>query len=126
MGSCLVGLLVIAVWMRVAPGEEKEVLETAKGIDLVTTYSPFIWIPTKVRGPRHSRFVRVRSGFLLFSGLRRRGPSIILLILLLSGDVELNPGPSSDENATTTIATSTRSSASVAVKASKKKGKSQN
>ena len=47
------------------------------------------------RGPRHSRFMKTqyRAHFLPFSGFQRRGTNIGLLLLLLCGDIELNPGP---------------------------------
>ena len=52
--------------------------------------------------PRHCRFMRIRSNVLTFGGLRHRSSSAILLLLLLCGDVEVNPGPSNERKVAAT------------------------
>ena len=55
------------------------------------------WIPTNVKGSRHKRFLSkptTRSCLSVdFTGPNGR---VLLLLLLLSGDVEQNPGPVND------------------------------
>ena len=56
--------------------------------------SDSIWLSTKVKGTRHKRFLskpHVPSCLSVDLLGRRRG--IIVLLLLLSGDIEVNPGP---------------------------------
>ena len=57
-----------------------------------------IWIPTRVKGSRHKRFLsKPHHCCVLIQDFSRRGSLVILLLILLSGDVELNPGPANNQ-----------------------------
>lgn len=53
-----------------------------------------IWVPTRVKRPRHQRFFsKPHRSVSSVETLSREVSGIFVLLLLLSGDVELNPGP---------------------------------
>ena len=56
-----------------------------------------IWVPTRVKRPRHQRFLSkpLRSAPAVET-LSRDVSGMFVLLLLISGDVELNPGPSEE------------------------------
>ena len=98
----MVILALVLCWCFLCPREnnsQNPVIKSSGNILLL--HSESVWVPTCVRGPRHYRFLRsplrTRTLPLFVHDLSRRKSTVILLIILLSGDIELNPGPSGNE-----------------------------
>ena len=54
-----------------------------------------IWVPTRVKHPHHQRFLsKPLRSVPSVETLSREVSGMFVLLLLISGDVELNPGPS--------------------------------
>ena len=71
---------------------------TASQASFLFSKTGSIWIPTRVKGSRHKWFLsKPHHCCLPIQDFSCRGSPVIVLLILLSGDVELNPGPTNDQ-----------------------------